>query len=61
MEKTGESYAAARTVLIAKVSVPGWDHWLGVLDQWDGTAHTHTRCGHLTYLKNRLEMPADQV
>jgi hypothetical protein len=64
MAKTGESYTAARRILIAQGDHPepitstwqppvseesitrgtghGWSHWLGLLDAWGGTKHTHT-------------------
>ncbi|UJA18906.1 hypothetical protein HJD18_00930 [Thermoleophilia bacterium SCSIO 60948] len=63
MEKTGESYTAARRMLIeagerpdppavewtppakeeslAEATGHGWDHWLGVLDEWGANGRPH--------------------
>jgi uncharacterized protein YndB with AHSA1/START domain len=56
MEKTGESYTAARRVLLADDSVVmtmsddairrrtghGWEHWFDLLDEWGATERSHT-------------------
>ena len=57
MAKTGESYTAARRQLLTTSPPPfeppvseervventghGWDHWLGVLDEWGARGRTH--------------------
>src|SRR5215217_4805821 len=54
MAKTGESYTAARRMLIAQGEPPvaeervvevtgrGWQAWFGVLDGWGAASHSHT-------------------
>ena len=58
MEKTGESYTAARTSLlsatdpefeftvsdevISRRTGRGWEQWLDILDEWGGTERSHT-------------------